>query len=75
VENVGMGWVSLFDPEALRLLLRMPVGARPVAILCLGRVPAFYPSPMLEEAGWARRLGLNAMVHTNYWNDQCVPER
>ena len=30
VENVGMGWVSMFDPEALRELLRMPSGSRPV---------------------------------------------
>ncbi|HEV7442651.1 MAG TPA: 5,6-dimethylbenzimidazole synthase, partial [Steroidobacteraceae bacterium] len=35
-ENVGMGWVSLFEPESLRQLLRMPEGSRPVAILCLG---------------------------------------
>ena len=75
VESVGMGWVSLFDPEALRLLLRMPIGGRPVAILCLGRVAAFYPGPMLEEAGWARRLGLDSLVHTDYWNDQCAPGR
>ncbi len=69
-ENVGMGWVSLFDPEALRRLLRMPEGSRPVAVLCLGHVPAFYPRPMLEEAGWARRFDLKAMVSTDYWSDQ-----
>lgn len=74
-ENLGMGWVSLFDPEALRLLLKMPEGGRPVAILCLGRVPAFYPRPMLEEAGWARRFELASMVHIDYWNDHRVPER
>jgi len=55
-ENVGMGWVSLFDPEALRLLMHMPKGSRPVAVLCLGYVAAFYQRPMLEEANWAHRL-------------------
>ncbi|MGB6308096.1 MAG: 5,6-dimethylbenzimidazole synthase [Steroidobacteraceae bacterium] len=69
-ENVGMGWVSLFDPEALRLLIRMPEGSRPVAILCLGYVPAFYPRPMLEEADWAHRLDLGDMVKTDYWNEE-----
>ena len=66
-ENVGMGWVSLFDPEALRLLMRMPEGSRPVAVLCLGYVPAFYRNPMLEEANWAHRLELKSMLHTDYW--------
>jgi 5,6-dimethylbenzimidazole synthase len=69
-ENVGMGWVSLFDPEALRLLLRMPEGSRPVAILCLGYVSAFYQSPMLEEANWAHRLELKAMLRTDYWAEE-----
>ena len=66
-ENVGMGWVSLFDPETLRRLIHMPEGSRPVAVLCLGYVPAFYPRPMLEEVDWAHRLDLESMVHTDYW--------
>ena len=66
-ENVGMGWVSLFDPEALRLLMHMPEGSRPVAVLCLGYVPAFYRNPMLEEANWAHRFELKSMLHTDYW--------
>jgi 5,6-dimethylbenzimidazole synthase len=66
-ENVGMGWVSMFDPEALRLLIHMPEGSRPVAVLCLGYVPAFYPRPMLEEVDWAHRADLEDMVQTDYW--------
>jgi len=68
-----MGWVSPFDPEALRLLVRMPQGSRPVAVLCLGRVPAFYAGPMLEETNWAHRLPLKDMLHTEngrrMWED------
>ncbi|MGZ4524924.1 MAG: 5,6-dimethylbenzimidazole synthase, partial [Mycobacterium sp.] len=40
-EGLGMGWVSLFDPQRLAGLLQMPPGAEPVAILCLGPVPDF----------------------------------
>jgi 5,6-dimethylbenzimidazole synthase len=69
-ENVGMGWVSLFDPEELRRLIHMPEGSRPVAVLCLGYVPAFYPRPMLEEADWAHRLSLKNMVQTDYWTEE-----
>jgi 5,6-dimethylbenzimidazole synthase len=72
-ENVGVGWVSLFDPEAVRQLIRMPVGTRPIAILCLGYVPAFYPRPMLEEVDWAHRLELKQLVHTDYWSEPGDP--
>jgi 5,6-dimethylbenzimidazole synthase len=75
-ESIGMGWVSLFDPEALRQLVRLPEGSRPVAVLCLGHVAAFYPRPMLEEAGWAHRCDLKDMVQTDYWSeDTDTPRR
>ena len=68
-----MGWVSMFEPESLGRLLRLPQGSRPIAILCLGRVPAFYPRPMLEEQSWARRCDLRSVV-TDCWSDpQCGP--
>ena len=65
--GIGMGWVSLFDPEQLRLVLGMPAGAKPIAILCLGHVAAFYPKPMLELEGWAMRQKLQDMVYENTW--------
>lgn len=68
VENVGMGWVSMFDPEALRALLRMPQGSRPVAILCLGRVEAFYSRPMLETQKWRERADLSRLVFDDFWS-------
>jgi 5,6-dimethylbenzimidazole synthase len=68
-ENVGLGWVSLFDPEALRRLIHMPEGSRPVAVLCLGYVPEFYSRPMLEEAGWAQRADLDEFVHIDFWKE------
>jgi 5,6-dimethylbenzimidazole synthase len=63
-ESVGMGWVSLFDPEQLAQLLKLPAGSRPVAVLCLGHVPEFYRKPMLEETQWAQRLDLRTLVQT-----------
>jgi 5,6-dimethylbenzimidazole synthase len=68
-EGIGMGWVSLFDPAQLRLLLSMPAGAKPIAILCLGHVEAFYPKPMLELEGWAVRRSLQDLVYENVWRD------
>jgi 5,6-dimethylbenzimidazole synthase len=71
-EDIGMGWVSLFDPEALGTLLRMPAGSRPVAVLCLGHVQEFYPEPMLESAAWADRFEVSKLLHTDYWSEASV---
>lgn len=66
-EGIGMGWVSLFEPQALANLLQMPVGSRPVAILCIGHVEEFYPQPMLEVEGWAEARPLDEFISENKW--------
>ena len=66
-EGLGMGWVSIFDPVALARLLAMPDGAKPVAILCLGHVEAFYPAPMLALEGWAQPRPLEELTFANTW--------
>jgi 5,6-dimethylbenzimidazole synthase len=66
-EGVGMGWVSLFDPDQLAALLGIPEGGKPVAILCLGHVAEFYPKPMLELEGWAQRGTLGDFVTLDRW--------
>ncbi|WP_158015161.1 5,6-dimethylbenzimidazole synthase [Mycobacterium basiliense] len=66
-EGLGMGWVSLFDPQRLADLLHMPAGAEPVAILCLGPVPEFPDRPALELDGWAVARPLPEFVTENRW--------
>ena len=68
-EGLGLGWVSLFDPDALASLLAMPPGSKPVAILCLGQVEAFYPAPMLELEGWTQGRRLADMVFSDSWGN------
>jgi 5,6-dimethylbenzimidazole synthase len=68
-EGLGMGWVSLFDVDAVKHVLRMPEGSKPVAILCLGYVEAFYPKPMLQAEGWAQRMAVSDCVFENAWQD------
>ncbi len=67
-EGLGMGWVSMFEPDALRVLLRMPEGSEPVAVLCLGPVEAFYDRPMLEETGWAQARPLTDLLSVDGWD-------
>ncbi|TKC88311.1 5,6-dimethylbenzimidazole synthase [Trinickia terrae] len=66
-EGLGMGWVSLFDADDVRSLMKMPEGAKPVAILCLGHVAQFYEKPMLEMERWAQRMPVAECVFENYW--------
>jgi len=67
-EGLGMGWVSLFDPAALAELLAMPPGSKPVAVLCLGPVQAFYPAPMLVQEGWAQVRPLHELLFEDRWD-------
>ena len=66
-EGLGMGWVSLFDVEAIQRLLHMPADAKPVAILCIGHVDRFYDEPMLQLEGWAKRMPVHSCVAENGW--------
>ena len=66
-EGLGMGWVSIFCPLQLGQLLKMPEGSKPIAILCLGPVHAFYDQPMLQAENWARRAALADMVFEDGW--------
>ncbi|WP_426111828.1 5,6-dimethylbenzimidazole synthase [Pseudomonas sp. DSP3-2-2] len=66
-EGLGMGWVSLFEPQALADLLNMPAGAKPLAVLCLGPVSEFYPAPMLVMEGWTQERPLSEMLYENQW--------
>ncbi len=69
-EGLGMGWVSLFDPPRLAALLAMPPDAEPVAILCVGPVPAFPDRPSLELDGWASARPLAEFVSENGWSKE-----
>jgi 5,6-dimethylbenzimidazole synthase len=73
-ENLGLGWVSLFEPAALAALLQAPAGAQPIALLCLGPVPAFYDAPMLEQAGWRQGRPLQDHVAIDRWEPGACPQ-
>jgi 5,6-dimethylbenzimidazole synthase len=71
-EGLGMGWVSLFEPEKLKRLLAMPEGSHPAAILCLGHVERFYEKPMLEQERWAERMPLDDLLFENRWDSRAA---
>jgi 5,6-dimethylbenzimidazole synthase len=61
-EGVGVGWVSILSPDALRSVLHIPEHVVPVAYLCLGYVEAFGSEPELERVGWEQRAPLESCV-------------
>jgi 5,6-dimethylbenzimidazole synthase len=61
-EGVGVGWVSILSPDALRSILSVPAHIVPVAYLCLGYVDSFGSEPELERVGWERRASLESVV-------------
>jgi 5,6-dimethylbenzimidazole synthase len=61
-EGVGVGWVSILDPNRLRSVLHIPAHILPVAYLCLGYVDRFEGSPDLERHGWEQRVPLDTTV-------------
>jgi 5,6-dimethylbenzimidazole synthase len=66
-EGIGVGWVSILEPQQLTTILKLPADVVPVAYLCLGYVSEFLPLPELERQGWRARLPLHELVHGNAW--------
>src|ERR1700741_3112754 len=69
VEGVGVGWVSILDPEAVTKILGLPPEVELIAYLCIGYPIEFRPKPMLEEVGWRNREQLQPFVFANRWGN------
>ncbi|HWO11697.1 MAG TPA: nicotinate-nucleotide--dimethylbenzimidazole phosphoribosyltransferase [Polyangiaceae bacterium] len=62
-EGVGVGWMSLLEPEFIASRLGLPEHVVPVAYLTLGYPVEFPSEPMLERTGWAERRPLADALH------------
>lgn len=69
-EGIGVGWVSILDPNDLRTILGIPDAVVPIAYLCVGRVSDFPPSPELERLGWLKRIELEPLVFEDHWGQR-----
>lgn len=54
-QGLGLGWVSIADPETVTQMIDVPPEWRFVAVLCLGYPLAPDIVPELERAGWQDR--------------------
>lgn len=60
--GVGVGWVSILDPERLCRDLAAPAGWVATAYLCLGLPEEEHADPELERAGWQARTGAGRVL-------------
>lgn len=65
--NIGIGWVSILDPEKIKRILHAPLENRLVAYLCVGYTDGFYTQPELELLQWEKRKSAQAaVIHETY---------
>lgn len=72
--GLGMGWVTLFQPEELAELLHLPNDVETLGWLCLGWPDERPPTPGLERRGWSRRVPLSDVTLADRWPDSAQPE-
>jgi 5,6-dimethylbenzimidazole synthase len=60
--NIGVGWVSILDPEKVKRIVNAPVENKLVAYLCVGYTDGFYTQPELELLQWEKRKPEQAAV-------------
>ena len=72
-EGLGLGWVTLFDPDELADLLGLPDGVVTLGWLCLGWPDERPPAPGLERAGWSKRQPLSEVVLEERWSESAAP--
>ena len=54
-EGLGLGWVSILDPEQLNRDLNVPEGWQLIGYFCLGHPEEVSETPELEQKGWEAR--------------------
>ncbi len=60
--NIGMGWVSILNPDSVKKILKAPSENKLVAYLCIGYVKEFFDKPELEKLKWNERKPLESSI-------------
>lgn len=56
-EGIGIGWVSILNPDRIHTVLDVPQAWKFIAYLCIGFPEAECARPELEQAKWEHRRG------------------
>lgn len=63
--NIGLGWVSILNPDSVKKILNSPPRNKLVAYLCVGYVKEFFTIPELEKLNWKKRKKINSAIYNN----------
>ncbi|HEX9472168.1 MAG TPA: 5,6-dimethylbenzimidazole synthase [Bradyrhizobium sp.] len=63
-EGLGLGWISILEPERLCGILEVPETWTLIAYLCIGRPVEEHLDPELERHHWQERLDAERLIFT-----------
>jgi 5,6-dimethylbenzimidazole synthase len=63
-EGLGVGWISILEPDTVRRVLELPDSWTLVAYLCIGRPVEEHLDPELDRHRWQERLDVSRMIFT-----------
>jgi len=61
-EGLGLGWISILEPQTLCRILEVPKTWTLIAYLCVGRPVEEHLDPELERHQWQERLGAGHLI-------------
>jgi 5,6-dimethylbenzimidazole synthase len=62
-EGLGVGWVSILEPDIVKRALDVPATWALIAYLCLGWPEEEHLDPELARRGWQHRVHSNQILH------------
>ena len=60
--GLGMGWVSILDPDKIAEILEVETSWKLIAYLCIGYPQEQHLDPELDRAGWQKRADVSTFV-------------
>lgn len=61
--GLGVGWVSIIEPEVVAKALDVPASWKLIAHLCIGWPAEEHLDPELERHGWQERINARGLIH------------
>jgi len=60
--GIGMGWVSIVNPDVITKILKVPKGWSLTAYLCIGYPKEEHIDPELQRYGWQNRIDISSFI-------------
>lgn len=67
--NIGVGWVSIINPEKVKTAINAPKSSELVAYLCVGYVTDFLDEPELKINRWEQQKDKEEVVFINKFTE------